>query len=76
MDLSAESYVLVEAEGASERLYVRTPQAYVFTAWTILRTVGLFAEGGAAPGPASAFSRWKERLWDALPGTWTTWQAL
>lgn len=75
MDLSAQCYTFVEAEGISERLYVRTPQAYVFTAWTALQSVRLFLEEGAEPGVQSAFARWRERLWQALPGTALVWQS-
>ncbi len=76
MNLSAESLVLAKAEEAPEALLLRTPQAYVFTAWTVLRSVEFFLAEGAAPGPASALSRWRDRLWQALPGTWVRWQPL
>ncbi|RMF54100.1 MAG: hypothetical protein D6750_00195 [Bacteroidetes bacterium] len=76
MHLSAESFVLAAAAETPEALLLRTPQAYVFTAWTVLRSVELFLAEGAAPGPASAFSRWRERLWGSLPGTWTRWQPI
>lgn len=75
MDLSAQAYTAVEAEGVSERLFVRTPQAYVFTAWTVLQSVRLFLEEGAQPGVQSAFGRWRERLWQRLPGTAQLWQS-
>lgn len=74
MDLSAQCYTFVEADETPERLYVRTPQAYVFTAWAVLQSVQLFLAEGTQPGVQSAFARWRERLWQALPGTALLWQ--
>jgi short subunit dehydrogenase-like uncharacterized protein len=67
MDLTAESYLFVEAEEVPERLWVRTEQAYLFTARSVLETVKAFYEEGAQPGVASAFSRYPQRLWERLP---------
>lgn len=74
MDLSQESWVFAEAEEAPERLALRTPQPYVFTAWTVLRSVERFFAEGAEPGPASAFSRWREKLWGNLSGAYQVWE--
>ncbi|MCX7606179.1 MAG: hypothetical protein N2170_02780 [Bacteroidia bacterium] len=74
MDFNTTSCTLVEAEGGSERLYIRTPQPYVVTAWAVLRSVQLFFSGTNEPGPKSAFGRWKEQLWNQLPGLQLSWQ--
>jgi short subunit dehydrogenase-like uncharacterized protein len=66
MDLSAPSFLFVEADNGEERLWMKTEQAYLFTARAVLETVRLYFQKGAQPGVASAFSRYPEALWERL----------
>lgn len=65
MDKTARSLVIAQSEYGEVR--VRSPQPYVLTAWTTLASVRLFFSVGAEKGVASAFARWRERLWACLP---------
>lgn len=67
MDLSALSFLFVEAEGLPERLWVQTSQAYVFTAKAVLEVVQLYFQQEVQPGVQSAFSRYPQALWKNLP---------
>jgi hypothetical protein len=67
MDLSAPSFLFVEAEDTPERLWLQTPQAYAFTAEAVLEVVRLYFQQGAQPGVRSAFSQYPQALWKSLP---------
>ncbi len=67
MDLSALSFLFVEAADLPERFWIQTPQAYVFTAEAVLEVVRLYFRQGAQPGVQSAFSRYPQALWENLP---------
>lgn len=66
MDRDARSIVIARCEEGAVR--VSSPQPYIFTAWAVLASVRLFFEEGTEIGVSSAFARWRERLWAALPG--------
>lgn len=74
MDLEAPSCTFVEAPAVPEWLYVASRQPYVLTAWAVLQSLQLFFGEGAAPGVQSAFGRWKEKLWEGIPGLQTLWK--
>lgn len=65
MDKTASSLVIAQSEYGS--VQVRSPQPYILTAWAVLASIRLFLRDKAENGVASAFARWRERLWEALP---------
>ncbi|MCX8112898.1 MAG: hypothetical protein N3E49_06885 [Bacteroidia bacterium] len=65
MDLNARSYLVAHTEDYF--VLVDSPQPYWVTAWTVLSAVRLFFSEGAEAGVSSAFSRWRDKLWEALP---------
>lgn len=67
MEWEARSYAFVRDR--QHQIAVATPQPYIVTAWTVLRSVELFLEKGAEAGTHSAFARWRERLWQGIPQT-------
>ncbi|MCS7296959.1 MAG: saccharopine dehydrogenase NADP-binding domain-containing protein [Bacteroidia bacterium] len=67
MDLTARSYAFARSDTYQVRL--TSPQPYVVTAWTVLGAVRLFLAENTQPGVASAFARWREKLWQVLPDT-------
>lgn len=65
MDKEAHSIAVARCEAGG--IQISSPQPYLLTAWSVLSSVELFFREGTAPGVASAFARWRERLWEKLP---------